>query len=137
MSLGCVSSGSTRLSRCWTSISRGNRDGPQATRWRNCAAKGQDDGSDKRRGFSRTRKFGTTGGDMPMGQAFVGLIVQLRLGPEFGPDEGIGDRDALIESLRGFLGEWPSTDSGSRSTNIKCWDIIPENWDKACQFAIH
>src|SRR5437016_134908 len=58
-----------------------------------------------------------------MKEAFVGLIVQLRLGPEFGPEDGMGDRDGLINALRGFLGEWPCTDSGSRSTNIKCWDI--------------
>ena len=29
-----------------------------------------------------------------------------------------------------------SADSGSRSTNIKCWDIHPERWEEALQFAI-
>jgi hypothetical protein len=71
-----------------------------------------------------------------MKEPFVGLIVQLRLGPEFGPDDGMGDRDGLIDGLRGFLGEWPSTDSGSRSTNIKCWDIPPNRWEEALRFAI-
>jgi hypothetical protein len=71
-----------------------------------------------------------------MKEPMVGLIVQLRLGPEFGPDDGMGDRDGLIEALRGFVGEWPNTDSGSRSTNIKCWDIRPERWQEALQFAI-
>jgi hypothetical protein len=71
-----------------------------------------------------------------MKEPFVGLIVQLRLGPEFGPDNGIGDRDGLIDALAGFLGEWPSTDSGSRSTNIKCWDIVPGRWKDALRFAI-
>jgi hypothetical protein len=71
-----------------------------------------------------------------MREALVGLIVQLRLGPEFGPDGGMGDRDALITALTNFLGEWPSTDSGSRSTNIKCWDIPPERWEEVLQLAI-
>jgi hypothetical protein len=71
-----------------------------------------------------------------MKEAFVGLIIQLRLGPEFGPDDGMGDREGLLEALRGFLGEWPSTDSGSRSTNIKCWDIPPARWEEALQFAV-
>jgi hypothetical protein len=71
-----------------------------------------------------------------MKEAFVGLIVQLRLGPEFGPGNGMGDRDGLIDALHGFLGEGPCTDSGSRSTNIKCWDIPPERWEEALRFAV-
>jgi hypothetical protein len=71
-----------------------------------------------------------------MKKAFVGLIIQLRLGPEFGPDDGMRDRAGLIEALGGFLGETPSTDSGSRSTNIKGWDVHPERWEEALQFAI-
>jgi hypothetical protein len=71
-----------------------------------------------------------------MNEALVGLIIQLRVGPEFGPDNGMSDRVMLIEALRGFLGEWPCTDSGSRSTNIKCWDVHPERWEEALQFAI-
>ena len=71
-----------------------------------------------------------------MKEAFVGLIVQLRLGPEFGLDDGMAHREGLIDALRSFLGEWPSTDSGSRSTNIKCWDIPPERWEEALTFAI-
>ena len=68
--------------------------------------------------------------------ALVGLIVQLRLGPEYGPDDGMDDRMALIESFRKFTGEWPSTDSGSQTTNIKCWDILPEQWEETLRFAI-
>jgi hypothetical protein len=71
-----------------------------------------------------------------MKEPFVGLIVQLQVGPEFGPDNGMGDREPLIYALRGFLGEWPCTDSGSRSTNIKCWDIPPGRWDESMRFAI-
>jgi hypothetical protein len=50
---------------------------------------------------------------------------------EFGPDDGMGDRDRLIDALRVLLGEWPSTDSGSRGANIKCWDISPARWEEA------
>ena len=71
-----------------------------------------------------------------MKEAFVGLIIQLRLGPEFGPDNGMADREGLIDTMRRFLGEWPSTDSGSRSTNIKCWDIPPARWDEALHIAL-
>jgi hypothetical protein len=71
-----------------------------------------------------------------MKEAFAGLIIQLRLGPEFGPDLGMGDRDGLIDALRGFLGEWPGTDSGSLSTNIKCWDVRPERWEETLRFAV-
>jgi hypothetical protein len=53
-----------------------------------------------------------------------------------GPTTGWGGREGLIEALRGFLGEWPSTDSGSRSTNIKCWDIPPERWEESFQFVV-
>jgi hypothetical protein len=71
-----------------------------------------------------------------MKEPFVGLIVQLRLGPEFGPDNGMGDREGLHDALGGFLGEWPCTDSGSRSTNLECWDISPARWEEVLQFAI-
>ena len=71
-----------------------------------------------------------------MKEALVGLVVQLRLGPEFGPDNGMGDREGLIDALCGFLGDWPSTDSGSRSTNIKCWDVRPERWDETLAFTV-
>lgn len=68
--------------------------------------------------------------------ARVGLLVQLRLGPEYGPGEGMDDRMPLIEALYGYRGEWPSTDSGSRSTNVKCWDIDPEKWDDLLRFTL-
>jgi hypothetical protein len=71
-----------------------------------------------------------------MKEALVGLIIQLRLGSEFGSDNGMADRDGLMDALGAFLGNWPSTDSGSRSTNIKCWDIHPERCEAALQLAI-
>ena len=71
-----------------------------------------------------------------MKEAFVGLIVQLRLGPEFGPGNGLEDREGLLTALASFLREWPCTDSGSRSTNIKCWDIPPGRWEEVLRFAI-
>jgi hypothetical protein len=65
------------------------------------------------------------------------MIVQLRLGPEYGSDDGMGDRDPLIDALTSFLGESPSTDSGGRTTNIKCWDIPLKRWDEVIRFTLH
>jgi hypothetical protein len=68
--------------------------------------------------------------------ARVGMIIQLRLSPEYGPNDGMDDRMPLIEALDDYLGNYAGTDSGSRSTNIKCWDILPEKWDEVFRFAL-
>jgi hypothetical protein len=46
------------------------------------------------------------------------------------------DREGLLDALWSFLGDCPGTDSGSASTNVKCWGIPAERWPELLRFTL-